>query len=167
MLPMSINMLWSRTISRLSNRLRLCCSDGRFCASFSSCAKWIGQTSLSSRAKALQACSSALMASSEHLAGDVKTGDLFTAVHRQHAGLERADSHGIQRAQRIARAVQRGPLLTLTRCTISVSRRSTSAPLMPIGRHNSSTLQLEHAVLVVHRQSKFSDMGGFTRLGVG
>ncbi|MNR47002.1 hypothetical protein D3C85_1660510 [compost metagenome] len=43
----------------------------------------------------------------KHFAGDLEPRDLLAAIDRKDAGLERADSHRIKRAQRIACAVKR------------------------------------------------------------
>ena len=43
----------------------------------------------------------------EDLPGHLEPGDLFTTVHRQHAGLEEPQAHRVQRVQGIAGAIQR------------------------------------------------------------
>ncbi|MNG13058.1 hypothetical protein D3C84_967110 [compost metagenome] len=49
----------------------------------------------------------------KHFALHLETGDLFATVYRKDAGLEETQSHGIQRAQWVAGAIQRCAFLDL------------------------------------------------------
>jgi hypothetical protein len=98
---------WSRTISRLITLWKWCCRVWICRDRLPDARTGMAQTSLSSRAIALQVWIFAADAvEAEQFAGHLEAGDLIAPVLDQHVGLEEAAADGVDRLECLPGTVQ-------------------------------------------------------------